>query len=163
MILAGHEHKACTCTKSACSACTVTDFSAIVIPYNHIPSSYLSTPIDMQRIILSPNLLDRTFQQLSLDFYYAIYALGSHLPSSIDLWRHQKEGGARSTLESPEIPTYGGTKPVGISSLRERQRCVESATSMLVVGAVCLVFVSHVIVTPNDASNVYLMSRNLTA
>ncbi|KAG2122734.1 hypothetical protein DEU56DRAFT_831502 [Suillus clintonianus] len=129
-VLAGHEHKA-------------------FIPYNHIPSSSLSdlpsssshvrvqatiTSIDKHRITLSPNLPDHTFQQSSLDFDYAIYALGSHLPSPIDLWSHQKEGGARSSLESPEISTYGGTKPEGISSLRERQRRVEAATSVLVVG-----------------------------
>lgn len=127
-VLPGHEHKA-------------------FIPYNNIPYSSLSdihscsshvrvqatvTSIDNHRIILSPNLQE--CQQSSLDFDYAIYALGSHLPSPIDLWNYQKEGGMKSSLEPPGIQQYGGTKSEGISSLRERQKRVEAATSVLVVG-----------------------------
>ncbi|KAG1769951.1 FAD/NAD(P)-binding domain-containing protein [Suillus placidus] len=127
-VLAGHEHKA-------------------FIPYINIPSSSLSdipscsshvrvqatiTSIDNHRIILSQNLPE--LQQSSLDFDYAIYALGSHLPSPIGLWNHQNEGGVKPIFEPPEIPTYGGTKSEGISSLRERQKRVEAATSVLVVG-----------------------------
>ncbi|KAG1769938.1 hypothetical protein EV702DRAFT_1140286 [Suillus placidus] len=127
-VLAGHEHKA-------------------FIPYINIPSSSLSdipscsshvrvqatiTSIDNHRIILTQNLPE--LQQSSLDFDYAIYALGSHLPSPIDLWNHQNEGGVKPNFEPPEIPTYGGTKSEGISSLRERQKRVEAATSVLVVG-----------------------------
>ncbi|KAG2136596.1 uncharacterized protein EDB93DRAFT_1253891 [Suillus bovinus] len=126
-VLAGHEHKA-------------------FIPYNNFPSCSLSdvsscsshvrvqatiTSIDNHRIILSPNLPGS--QQSYLDFDYAIYALGSHLPQPIDLWNHQK-GGVKSTLEPLEIPLYGGTKLEGISSLRERQKRVEAARSVLVVG-----------------------------
>lgn len=122
-------------------------FLLLVIPYNNIPYSSLSdihscsshvrvqatvTSIDNHRIILSPNLQE--CQQSSLDFDYAIYALGSHLPSPIDLWNYQKEGGMKSSLEPPGIQQYGGTKSEGISSLRERQKRVEAATSVLVVG-----------------------------
>ncbi|KAG2366112.1 hypothetical protein BDR07DRAFT_1607088 [Suillus spraguei] len=126
-VLAGHEHKA-------------------FIPYTNFPSSSVSdihshsshvrvqatiTSIDNHRITLSPNLPG--LQQSSLDFDYAIYALGSHLPSPIDLWGHQK-GGIKSNLEPQEIPTYGGTKSEGILSLQERQKRVQAATSVLVVG-----------------------------
>lgn len=146
-VLPGHEHKACTCTQPACSWTDQTNFSAIVIPYNNIPYSSLSdihscsshvrvqatiTSIENHRIILSPN--PQEFQQSSLDFDYAIYALGSHLPSPIDLWNYQKEGGMKSSLEPPGIPKYGGTKSEGVTSLRERQKRVEAATSVLVVG-----------------------------
>ncbi|KIK38410.1 hypothetical protein CY34DRAFT_809374 [Suillus luteus UH-Slu-Lm8-n1] len=126
-VLPGHEHKA-------------------FIPYNNIPYSSLSdihscsshvrvqatiTSIENHRIILSPN--PQEFQQSSLDFDYAIYALGSHLPSPIDLWNNQK-GGMKSSLEPPGIPQYRGMKSEGVSSLRERQKRVEAATSVLVVG-----------------------------
>ncbi|KAG1729446.1 hypothetical protein EDB19DRAFT_1938550, partial [Suillus lakei] len=129
-VLSGHEHKA-------------------FIPYINIPSSSLSdipscssnvrvqatiTSIDKHRIILSPNLPDHESQQSSLDFDYAIYALGSHLPSPIDLWSHQEEGGVKPSLEPPNITPYRGTKSEGISSLRERQKRVEAAMSVLVVG-----------------------------
>ncbi|KAG1880991.1 hypothetical protein F4604DRAFT_1578323 [Suillus subluteus] len=126
-VLAGHEHKA-------------------FIPYINFPSSPLSdihscsthvrvqatiTSIDDHRINLSPNLGES--QHSSLEFDYAIYALGSHLPSPIDLWSHEK-GRMKSGLEPREIPTYGGTKSEGTSSLRERQERVEAAASVLVVG-----------------------------
>ncbi|KAG1728388.1 uncharacterized protein EDB91DRAFT_1060595 [Suillus paluster] len=131
-VLAGHEHKA-------------------FIPYNNLPSSSLPdipsssshvrvqatiTSIDKHCITLSPNLPDHEQQQSSLDFNYAIYALGSHLPSPIDLWSHKRECGVKPSLEPPGlgISTYGGTKSEGISSLRERQKRVEAATSVLVVG-----------------------------
>ncbi|KAG1868385.1 FAD/NAD(P)-binding domain-containing protein [Suillus subalutaceus] len=126
-VLAGHEHKA-------------------FIPYINFPSSPLSdihscsthvrvqatiTSIDDHRINLSPNLGES--QHSSLEFDYAIYALGSHLPSPIDLWSHEK-GRMKSSLEPREIPTYGGTKSEGTSSLRERQERVGAAASVLVVG-----------------------------
>lgn len=126
-VLAGHEHKA-------------------FIPYINFPSGSLSdihscsthvrvqatiTSIDDHRIILSPNLGE--LEQSSLEFDYAIYALGSHLPSPIDLWGHEK-GRMKSSLEPTGLPKYGGTKSEGISSLQERQKRVEAATSVLVVG-----------------------------
>ncbi|KAG1896744.1 uncharacterized protein F5891DRAFT_958144 [Suillus fuscotomentosus] len=129
-VLAGHEHKA-------------------FIPYNNFPTSSLSDipscsshvrvqatiiSIDDHRITLSPNLPGSQQSYVDLEFDYAIYALGSHLPQPIDLWSHQKEGIMKSSLEPPEIPTYGGTKSEGISSLQERQKRVEAARFVLVVG-----------------------------
>ncbi|KAG1802431.1 hypothetical protein EV424DRAFT_1647762 [Suillus variegatus] len=129
-VLAGHEHKA-------------------FIPYNNFPTSSLSDipscsshvrvqatiiSIDDHRITLSPNLPGSQQSYVDLEFDYAIYALGSHLPQPIDLWSHQKERIVKSSLEPPEIPTYGGTKSEGISSLQERQKRVEAARFVLVVG-----------------------------
>ncbi|KAG2136600.1 uncharacterized protein EDB93DRAFT_1168540 [Suillus bovinus] len=129
-VLAGHEHKA-------------------FIPYNNFPSSSLSdisscsshvrvqatiTSIDNHCITLSPNPPGSRQSFFELEFDYAIYALGSHLPSPIDLWSHRKESGVTSISESPEIPTYGGTKLEGISSIRTRQKRVEAARSVLIVG-----------------------------
>ncbi|KAG2106257.1 uncharacterized protein F5147DRAFT_701650 [Suillus discolor] len=121
-VLAGHEHKA-------------------FIPYNinNITSSSLSdlpsstiTSIDEHRITLSPNLPGSQESDLDLEYDYAIYALGSHLPQPIDLWNHQK--GVKSSLQPSAISTYGGTKSEGISSLQERQKRVEAARSVLIVG-----------------------------
>jgi hypothetical protein len=121
-------------------------FPFLVIPYINFPSSSLSdihscsthvrvqatiNSIDDRRITLSPTLGES--QQSSLEFDYAIYALGSHLPSPIDLWNYEK-GRMKSSLEPSEVPIYGGTKSEGISSLQERQKRVEAATSVLVVG-----------------------------
>lgn len=129
-VLAGHEHKA-------------------FIPYNKLPFSSLAdlplcsshvrvqatiASIDNHHITISPNLPDHKLRQSSIDFDYAVYALGSHLPSPIDLWSHKRECGAKPSLKSPGIPTYGGTKSEGIASLQERQKRVEAARSVLVVG-----------------------------
>lgn len=123
-VLAGHEHKAfIPYIKFRCSS-----LSDIHSCSTHVRIQATINSIDDRRIILSPNLGE--LQQSSLGFDYAIYALGSHLPSPIDLWGHEK-GRMKSSLE---LPTYGGTKSEGISSLRERQERVEAATSVLVVG-----------------------------
>jgi hypothetical protein len=144
------------------------NFLLLVIPYNNIPYSSLSdihsrsshirvqatiTSIENHRIILSPN--PQEFQQSSLDFDYAIYALGSHLPSPIDLWNYQ-QGGMKSSLEPPGIPQYRGMKSEGVSSLRERQKRVETATSVLVVGGGALGIRKLHHYTTEDAFDGYL-------
>jgi hypothetical protein len=82
-----------------------------------------------------------------LRFDYAIYALGSHLPSPIDLWgscdTHLSSSAAQelalsNTERGPQcvnhIRPYMGMKQEGISRLRSRQRRIEAARQVLVVG-----------------------------
>ncbi|KIJ19554.1 hypothetical protein PAXINDRAFT_166669 [Paxillus involutus ATCC 200175] len=116
-------------------------------------------------------------QEQSLHFDYAIYALGSHLPSPIDLWgfrganlksfsstpdsahlnsgevhdegdpqKQQPDGDARPPISRPidcvansepcknPLHPYTGTKLEGVSWLRSRQRKVEEAINVVVVG-----------------------------
>ncbi|KAF8839199.1 FAD/NAD(P)-binding domain-containing protein [Paxillus ammoniavirescens] len=116
-------------------------------------------------------------QEQSLHFDYAIYALGSHLPSPIDLWgfrdanlksfsstpdsahlnfgevhdegdpkNYQPDGDARPPISRPidcathsepcknPLHRYTGTKLEGVSLLRSRQRKIEEARNVVVVG-----------------------------
>ncbi|KAG2136598.1 uncharacterized protein EDB93DRAFT_1302934 [Suillus bovinus] len=124
-VLAGHEHKAFIPYNNNFPSSSLSDVSSCS---SHVRVQATITSIENNRIILSPNLPGS--QQSYLDFDYAIYALGSHLPQPIDLWSHRKEGDVKSSLEPP----YGGMKSEGISSLQERQKRVEAARSVLVVG-----------------------------
>ncbi|KAG2048552.1 FAD/NAD(P)-binding domain-containing protein [Suillus hirtellus] len=127
-VLPGHEHKAFIPYKNFPS-CSLSDISSCS---SHVRVQATIISINSHRITLSPNLPGSQQLHLDLDFDYAIYALGSHLPQPIDLWNHQK--GVKSSLELPTISMYGGTKSEGISSLRERQKSIEAAKSVLVVG-----------------------------
>ncbi|KAG1792344.1 uncharacterized protein HD556DRAFT_1444603 [Suillus plorans] len=127
-VLPGHEHKAFIPYKNFPS-CSLSDISSCS---SHVRVQATIISIDNHRITLSPNLPGSQESDLDLEYDYAIYALGSHLPQPIDLWNHQK--GVKSSLELPTISMYGGTKSEGISSLRERQKSIEAARSVLVVG-----------------------------
>jgi NADH dehydrogenase FAD-containing subunit len=63
----------------------------------------------------------------TLDFDYAVYALGSHLPSPLNLWHASPDG-------KPAAHSYEGNKAESIAWLRGKQRTIEDATSVLVVG-----------------------------
>ncbi|KAJ7932895.1 hypothetical protein B0H13DRAFT_754194 [Mycena leptocephala] len=83
-----------------------------------------------------------------LGFEYAVYALGSRMPEPLDLWGAPSFSNCTSTCTSscdtntdaingkPAIlhAPYGGTKPEGIAWLKRKQRVVEEAASVLVVG-----------------------------
>ncbi|KAJ7932901.1 hypothetical protein B0H13DRAFT_2262936 [Mycena leptocephala] len=81
-----------------------------------------------------------------LCFDYAVYALGSRLPEPLDLWDCTSASSSASTPSSdgnanaidgkPAIlhALYGGTKPEGIAWLKRKQRVIEEAASVLVVG-----------------------------
>lgn len=81
-----------------------------------------------------------------LHFDYAIYALGSHLPSPIELWGSHDTDYPSSEQEvagsdiggAPQcknyIRPYTGMKQESISRLRSRQRRIEAARQVLVVG-----------------------------
>lgn len=81
-----------------------------------------------------------------LDFEYAVYALGSHLPSPINPWgprdsdlSFKAQELVCSDLESvPQSAnharTYTGMKQEGVSWARSCQRRIEAARQVLVVG-----------------------------
>ncbi|KAG9312390.1 hypothetical protein JVU11DRAFT_6767 [Chiua virens] len=82
-----------------------------------------------------------TTEEHVLRFDYAIYALGSHLPSPIDLWESratdiplQAPNLAPSNLEKKNACPYTGLKDESVSWVRSRQRRIEAARQVLVVG-----------------------------
>lgn len=75
--------------------------------------------------------LSRPFPDADLDgdspvlhFDYALYALGSHLPAPIDLWGPVQD----------QTVFNCGTKQGGIEWLREYNKAIEAASSILIVG-----------------------------
>ncbi|KAF7358536.1 Apoptosis-inducing factor B [Mycena venus] len=124
-VLAGHEHKA-------------------FVPYDNVfnlPDSDSAkhdsgkyTFIQAHIHSLSANCvtLSRYGQttEETLHFDYAVYALGSHLPSPLNLWHAAPDG----KPAGHGVHAYGGTKAEGIAWLRGKQRTIEEAGSVLVVG-----------------------------
>lgn len=85
-----------------------------------------------------------------LDFDYAVYALGSHLPAPINLWGPVGDdpdvlavtkGIMQDVAGKRQFPTgvaenslYQGTKPEGIDWLQKFRERIDKASSILVVG-----------------------------
>ncbi|KAI0631363.1 hypothetical protein C8Q77DRAFT_1272451 [Trametes polyzona] len=134
-VLPGHEHKA-------------------FIPYDNVfnlpPAPDAPTPsaapeVDpAQRVLLHASVvklgeheltLDRAFPEHGipdgvLHFEYLVYALGSHLPSPINLW-----GPVADEVEKDGVvDVVRGTKEGGVAWLKRFQKRVERASSVLVVG-----------------------------
>lgn len=91
--------------------------------------------------------LDRTFPELGfhsndIPFKYAVYALGSHLPTPIDLWSAEENilASVPEVSSKPEVGLitekieYGGTKREAIDWLKRCQERIKNAGSILVVG-----------------------------
>ncbi|KAI6131118.1 hypothetical protein EDD16DRAFT_1469828 [Pisolithus croceorrhizus] len=133
-VLPGHEHKA-------------------FIPYDYAFGNSINTDTPHIRIhgtvtSLHPNhitYIPHSFSSSSssepapepqtLHFDYLIYALGSHLPSPIDLWEHTRERAQHLDKGRYHDKTTGtGTKSHGMAWLRERQARIEAAQSVLIVG-----------------------------
>ncbi|KAJ7902414.1 hypothetical protein B0H13DRAFT_2274944 [Mycena leptocephala] len=144
-VLPGYEHKA-------------------FIPYDYIfnpgPSMNRCAFIQATILALTPHsiTLSRAVPELGvgadsvLGFEYAVYALGSRMPEPLDLWDtsaasntctshsdappHANANNAinghakQAVMHAP----YGGTKAEGIAWLKRKQRIVEEAVSVLVVG-----------------------------
>lgn len=62
-------------------------------------------------------------------FDYAIYALGSHLPPPLNLWES-----STPEKEAEATSPYGGLKSEGCAWFEEKQKIIEAAPTILVVG-----------------------------
>ncbi|CDO72029.1 hypothetical protein BN946_scf184943.g64 [Trametes cinnabarina] len=136
-VLPGHEHKA-------------------FIPYDNVflPPATASdassptpeSPNDLSRHVrLHANVLSLREHELTLDksfpehgifdrtlrFEYLVYALGSHLPSPINLWGPVAD---EEVDKSGVVDVVRGTKEGGVAWLKRFQKRVQRASSVLVVG-----------------------------
>ncbi|KAK7002446.1 apoptosis-inducing factor B [Favolaschia claudopus] len=84
---------------------------------------------------LGPNFLkiSRAFTEhrIDLHFDYAIYALGSHLLSPLNLWH-------ASPVWKHSVQSFGGSTAKSIAWPRGKQRAIEDASPVFVVGGVAL-------------------------
>ncbi|KAF8180332.1 hypothetical protein K438DRAFT_1725596 [Mycena galopus ATCC 62051] len=76
----------------------------------------------------------------TLEFDYAVYALGSHLPAPLNLWHTAPDSQRAAATTTPEkhahahAHTYTGTKSESVIWLRAKQHAIEAAASVLIVG-----------------------------
>ncbi|OSC99602.1 FAD/NAD(P)-binding domain-containing protein [Trametes coccinea BRFM310] len=136
-VLPGHEHKA-------------------FIPYDNVflppalpaasssdppqPPKDLSRHVRLHASVLSLRehelTLDKSFPEhgipdQTLRFEYLVYALGSHLPSPINLWGPVAD---EEVEKNGVVDVVRGTKEGGVAWLKRFQKRVERASSVLVVG-----------------------------
>ncbi|KAF9232991.1 hypothetical protein BU15DRAFT_54458 [Melanogaster broomeanus] len=111
---------------------TITSLHSHHITYIPHTSSDPSTSTPHSALLLQPGK-DEEHEQ-SLHFDYAIYALGSHLPSPINLWESRDANILKILVCIRLYVPRGRGKHEGISWLRSRQRIVAEARNVVVVG-----------------------------
>ncbi|KAL5480617.1 hypothetical protein ACEPAI_1888 [Sanghuangporus weigelae] len=137
-VLPGHEHKCFIPYKGVLQPIKASDPAPPPSPRHLI--------LHAKVIGLTPHevTIDRTFPELGFDsavipYKFAVYALGSHLPASIDFW-----GGNSNAIGEEHVPgkdegkgekkEYDGTKPEGIDWFKHCQEYIRSADTVLCVG-----------------------------
>ncbi|KIK18902.1 hypothetical protein PISMIDRAFT_108710 [Pisolithus microcarpus 441] len=133
-VLPGHEHKAFIPYDYAFGHSINTDTPHIRI-HGTVTSLHPNHITYIPHSFSSSSSSDPTPEPQTLHFDYLIYALGSLLPSPIDLWEHTRKRGQHLDKTGCHDKTTGtGTKSHGIAWLRERQARIEAAQSVLIVG-----------------------------
>ncbi|KAI6131699.1 hypothetical protein EV401DRAFT_371745 [Pisolithus croceorrhizus] len=133
-VLPGHEHKAFIPYDYAFGNSINTDTPHIRI-HGTVTSLHPNHITYIRHSLSSSSSSEPAPEPQTLHFDYLIYALGSHLPSPIDLWEHTRERAQHLDKGRDHDKTTGtGTKGHGISWLRERQARIEAAQSVLIVG-----------------------------
>ncbi|KAJ7100583.1 hypothetical protein C8R43DRAFT_247667 [Mycena crocata] len=143
-VLAGHEHKAFVPTDNIFNVSTDT-------PAEHM---FLHTHVEglsAHSVKLARAFPEHGIPTDELHFDYAIYALGSHLPGPLSLWGTPSE----------RVHQYGGTKVEAIAWLKGKQRAIEEAASVLVVGggALGIQFATDIAAIHPDKAVTLLHSR----
>lgn len=154
-VLPGHEHKAFIPYDYAFGTSDTPDTPHIRI-HGTVTSLHPHYITYIPHPVTSSSSSEPTPKPQTLHFDYLIYALGSHLPSPIDLWEHHR-GRHLDKIRCHDEPTYTGTKSQGIDRLRERQARIEAAQSVLIVGggALGIQFAS-------DIAAVYPLKKRVT-
>ncbi|KAF8641752.1 hypothetical protein AX16_009829 [Volvariella volvacea WC 439] len=127
-VLPGHEHKA-------------------FIPFRNVfhektgpPHLFLQAHVlsmDAHSVTLSKSFPEHGIPTQKLAFDYAVYALGSHLPSPLDLWAPERDEhliAEHLKKKDRTYVVYKGEKKEGIDWLKDSQKLVEDSPSVLVVG-----------------------------
>ncbi|KAG8733837.1 kynurenine 3-monooxygenase, mitochondrial precursor [Ceratobasidium sp. 423] len=90
------------------------------------------TRLEPHRVYYSP-ISDSSATEQSVDFDYMVYALGSHLPSPINVWADPVPVHEQPESDLPKSNRHGN-KPEGTSWLCAAQARLKEAHSVLVIG-----------------------------
>lgn len=155
-VLPGHEHKGCMFLLAPLLSSLIA--LGIVIPYDNVfgkpTPDHPHKRIHGTIVSLHPHYLTYLPHSITpptstppeictLYFDYAIYALGSHLPSPINIWDGTDQPRSNGLQQASMTETisieskkyrYMGMKYEGITWLREQQKRVQAARNVLVVG-----------------------------
>ncbi|KAK0492526.1 hypothetical protein EDD18DRAFT_1410347 [Armillaria luteobubalina] len=135
-VLPGHEHKA----------------YQVFQPHkdNYIVLHETVLSLTAKSVTLSRSFPEHGIATAEVPYDYAIYALGSHLPMPLDLWGTSEDG------------DYDGTKDEAIQWLKEKQKVIERAGSVLVVGggALGIQFATDIAAVHPSKKVILLHSRN---
>ncbi|EAU83599.2 Fer8 [Coprinopsis cinerea okayama7 len=102
---------------------------------NHIVLKAQVLSIRPNHVTLSQAFPEHGFPTTTIPFDYAVYALGGSLAAPLDLWGSDPRT-SLSSVKGEDLKKweYNGFKSEGIEWFRERQKVVEKAPTVLVVG-----------------------------
>ena len=137
-VLPGHEHKAFIPYKNVFQPPPSFDASSSTPTPRLDDSRHVFLHAAVTSISQHSLVLDRAFPEhgisesdRTLRFEFLVYALGSHLPSPINLWGPVAD---EDVEKADVLDVSRGTKEGGIAWLKKFQKRVERASSVLVVG-----------------------------
>ncbi|KAG6860328.1 hypothetical protein C0995_012635 [Termitomyces sp. Mi166 len=84
-------------------------------------------------ITLSKAFPEHGLASRTVPYDYMVYALGSHLPPPLNLWGTSPTGNVVQP-KGRQLPAYQGMKSEGIAWMKEHQKIVDDAPTVLVVG-----------------------------
>ncbi|KAJ3497804.1 hypothetical protein NLJ89_g10300 [Agrocybe chaxingu] len=102
-------------------------------PEQNIHLQATVTSIRPTHITLSRAFPELGFPTETIPFDYAIYALGAHLPPPLDLWGTCANGKPIPEAKAASA-VYRGLKSEGCDWFLEKQKIIENASTVLVVG-----------------------------
>ncbi|RDB21672.1 Apoptosis-inducing factor B [Hypsizygus marmoreus] len=127
-VLPGHEHKAFIPNTKV--------FMTDQPPELHRRLQAHITSFSQKSLTLSQAFPEHGLPTQTVDFDFAIYALGSQLPAPLNLWGTDASGNPipRKPSKGRQLPIYRGLKTEGIAWLQAHQKLIEESPSVLVVG-----------------------------
>ncbi|KAG6918008.1 hypothetical protein DXG01_017018 [Tephrocybe rancida] len=144
-VLPGHEHKACKYYTYIVLKCWLTEIQVISnsnifllddpdLIHRRLQATV--TSISKDTVTLSKAFPEHGLPSTTVQYDYMIYALGSHMPTPLNLWATGSTGKVIATTpgKGRQLPIYQGMKSEGISWLKEHQKIVEAAATVLVIG-----------------------------
>ncbi|KAG6837053.1 hypothetical protein H0H93_015624 [Arthromyces matolae] len=106
-------------------------------PHPHLCLQATVLSIQKNSLTLNKAFPEQGLSDMTIPYDYMIYALGSNMPSPLNLWNTNSSCHLETNLSQPvktRLPVYRGMKSEGVAWMKEHQKIVEGARTVLVVG-----------------------------